>query len=311
MTLAEAIQAFLHSREASGCTPATLKTYRIDLDTFCDASGIPQLAGLAPEVVETYLAGLRSQMKPISAHRRYRALRTFCRWLVRTGRLSTDPMTGLAMRMPRTLPRVPTDADVRALFQACDPSTPEGHRNHAMLALLAEAALRKEELRRLRIGDVDLPTRMIQVHGGKGQRDGVAFFGEETASLLRTWFAVHPDPRPAAFVCCTRAGVPLGPWAIVRILYRLSRRGGLGRKVGPHALRHYAATAILRRTGDLELVRRVLRHTTLAMALRYATLTQTEIAAKFQSAAPLDHLWAGRVPRESPHAAGGRGSRVY
>lgn len=57
--------------------------------------------------------------------------------------------------------------------------------------------------------------------------------------------------------------------------------------------RHYAATAILRRTGDLELVRRVLRHSTLAMALRYATLTQTEIAAKFERASPLDHLGVG------------------
>jgi integrase len=48
----------------------------------------------------------------------------------------------------------------------------------------------------------------------------------------------------------------------------LSKRAGLSVKVGPHALRHYAATAILRRTGDLELVRRVLRHETLTMALR-------------------------------------------
>jgi site-specific recombinase XerD len=305
MNLAEAIQAFLRSREASGCTPATLRTYRIDLDDFCYATGIAQVADLAPEAVETYLVGLRNRMKAISVHRRYRVLRTCCRWLVHTGRLGTDPMAGLRMRMPKTLPRVPTDADVRALFQACDPSMPEGHRNHAMLALLAEAALRKDELRRLRIGDVDLVTRVVRVHGGKGQRDGVTFFGEETASLLRTWFAVHPDPRPAAFVCCTRAGVPLGPWAIARILYRLSRRAGLARKIGPHALRHYAATALLRRTGDLELVRRVLRHTTLTMALRYATLTQAEIAAKFQSAAPLDHLWAERVPHASPHVAGG------
>jgi hypothetical protein len=65
MTLAEAMQVFLNSREAIGCTPATLRTYRIDLDAFFDASSIPQLADLAPEAVETYLAGLRSQMKPI------------------------------------------------------------------------------------------------------------------------------------------------------------------------------------------------------------------------------------------------------
>jgi site-specific recombinase XerC len=57
-----------------------------------------------------------------------------------------------------------------------------------------------------------------------------------------------------------------------------------------HALRHYAATSLLRRTGDLELVRRVLRYESLAMTLRYAVLTQTEVAAKFLHASPLDHL---------------------
>jgi site-specific recombinase XerD len=293
MTLAEAIQAFLRSREASGCTPATLRTYRIDLDAFCDASGILQLAGLAPEAVETYLAGLRSQMKPISAHRRYRVLRTFCRWLVRTGRLSTDPMVGLAMRVPQTLPRVPSDDDVRRLLAACPP-TFEGRRNWAMIALLADSGLRKEETRWLHIGDMDLASRMIRVRQGKGLRDGVAFIGEATASMLRAWLMVHPDRRAESFLLVRRDGSPLGSWAITRILHRISRRARLDRAVGAHALRHYAATAILRRTGDLELVRRMLRHSSLAMALRYAILTQTEIAAKFAAASPVDHLRASR-----------------
>jgi site-specific recombinase XerD len=247
------------------------------------------------EVVERILADRRAKVKPISVHRTYRTLRTFCRWCVRTGRLSADPMAGLVMKLPRTLPRVPCDNDVRALLRACDPTTPEGLRNRAMIALLADSALRKEELRRLRVGDVDLTTRMIRVVAGKGQHDGIGFFGEGTASLLRAWLAAHPDPGPKAFLLVTREGIPLGPWAIVRTLYRISRRAGLDRNVGPHALRHYAATALLRRTGDLELVRRVLRHTTLAMALRYATLTQADVAAKFQQAAPMDHLWTAHV----------------
>jgi site-specific recombinase XerD len=131
------------------------------------------------------------------------------------------------------------------------------------------------------------------VHSGKAQKDGVTFFGETTGSLLRAWLLAHPDPRPAAFVCCTREGVQLGPWAIARILYRLSRRAGLDRKIGPHALRHYAATAVWRRSGDLALVQRLLRHETLTMALRYVAVSQSDVAAKYQRASPLDHLWAG------------------
>jgi site-specific recombinase XerD len=286
------VEAFLRSREAAGHTVATLRTYAADLSRFQFwylAHGLLDDVALRAENLERYLADLRARMKPVSLHRHYRALRTFCRWGVRTGRLAVDPMAAITMRCPKTLPRVPGDDDVRALLAACDGSF-EGRRNRAMIALLADSGLRKEEARRLRLSDVDMNTRTLRVHQGKSRKDGLGFFGEATASLLRTWLAVHPDPRPACFVFVTRAGVQLGVTSFARILHRISRRAKLDRPVGPHALRHFAATVILRRTGDLELVRRVLRHETLTMALRYATLTQTEVAAKFAVASPMDHL---------------------
>jgi site-specific recombinase XerD len=196
------------------------------------------------------------------------------------------------MRVPKILPSVPNDEDVRRLLAACA-NTPEGRRNRTVIALAADAGLRKEELRHLRVGDVDFTTRMIRVRGGKGQKDGVTFFGDTTASLLRTWLAAHPAPHPTSVLLCKRDGASLGPYAILRILHRLSARAGLSRKIGPHALRHYAATALLRRTGDLELVRQVLRHETLTMALRYVALTQGEVAAKFLHASPMDNLRTG------------------
>jgi len=295
-TLVDTIRAFLLSREVSNVSSATLRTYGFVLDRFCRAGSIRTLAEVTTEAVEHHLIALRGRMKPISVHKHFRTLRTFCRWCERTGRSQADPMLGLTMRLPKTLPRVPSDEDVRALLQACA-KTLEGLRNRTLIALAADSGLRKEELRRLRIGDLDFTTRAIRVHAGKGQKDGVTFFGETTASLLRSWLAVHPAGGPMGFLFCTREGVQLGSSAFVRILYRLSVRAGLSHRFGPHALRHYAATAILRRTGDLELVRRVLRHETLTMALRYVALAQTEVAAKYQRASPLDHLRSGPKAR--------------
>jgi len=213
-------------------------------------------------------------------------------------------MAGLVMRAPKTLPRVPNDDAVSRLFAACT-ATWEGRRNRAMIGLLADSGLRKEELRRLRWGDLDFGARLVHVKGGKGQKDGTAFFADTAASLLRTWLAVHPNPQPPAPVYCTRDGTMLGPSTITHILHRLSRRADLATKIGPHALRHYAATSLLRRTGDLELVRRVLRHESLAMTLRYAVLTQTEVAAKFLHASPLDNLSGGVRGRSPVRLVGG------
>lgn len=291
MTLAETVQTFLLSREAAGCTVATLRTYAWALQHFVRAGGAQTLDQLTPGVVEGYLAALRSRLKPVSAHRHYRVLRTFCRWAVRSGRLDTDPLAGLTMRVPKTLPRVPSDEELRRLLAACT-NTFAGRRNRALIALAADSGLRRDELRQLRIADLDLNPRTIRVWSGKGQKDGTGFFGETTASLVRAWLSAHPDPRPVAFLFATCEGVQLGPSAITRILHRISARAGLERKVGPHALRHFAATALLRKTGDLDLVRRVLRHSTLDQAMKYTLIVQTETAAKFQQAAPLDQLWS-------------------
>jgi site-specific recombinase XerD len=146
----------------------------------------------------------------------------------------------------------------------------------------------------LRIEDLNLATGTLIVRGGKGAKDGPGFFGGTTAVLLRQWLRARAQTSPEDFVFCNRLGEPLSRYAGLRILHRLSARAGLARKVGPHALRHYAATSILRRTGDLELVRRVLRHESLAMTLRYAHLTGLEVAAKFRRASPMDALRGAR-----------------
>jgi site-specific recombinase XerD len=112
--------------------------------------------------------------------------------------------------------------------------------------------------------------------------------------MLRIWLAVRRDAVPEDFLFVDRRERTLTRHHAAHILYRLSARAQLARKIGPHALRHYAATSILKQTGDLELVQQVLRHESLAMALRYAHIAKPEIGRKFKRASPLDNLRAGR-----------------
>jgi len=121
----------------------------------------------------------------------------------------------------------------------------------------------------------------------------VGFFGAEAATHLRRCIAKRRDVSAEDFLFCDRTGRSITRHAATRILHRLSNKAGLSRKIGPHALRHYAATSILKQTGDLGLVRQVLRHESLAMALRYAHLTKPDVSAKFRRASPLDNLRAG------------------
>lgn len=141
---------------------------------------------------------------------------------------------------------------------------------------------------------MNFAARTLNVRGGKGGKDGVGFFGAEAAQCFRAWLARRPDARPEDFLFCDRQGRGLTRSRGRHILHHRSVRAGVPRKIGPHSLRHYAATAILRQTGDLERVRQVLRHESLAMALHYARLTKPDVSAKFRRASPLDNLRAGR-----------------
>ncbi len=289
----KAIEAFLLSRRVANCSVRTLQVYMDNLRRFQNATDCTSLGEVTPLVVQRYLTDLRGVMKPISVHQHFRTLRTFFRWALETGLVRENPMRGLTMKVPKTLPRVPDNEIVQRLFAAC-PDSFEGRRNKALVALLTDSGLRISEALRLRIEDVNFSTRTLTIRGGKGDKDGVGFFGAEAAHLLRSWLIIRQGAALEDFLFTDQQGRGLSRDYGTHILHRLSIRAGLSRKIGPHALRHYAATSILKQTGDLELVRQVLRHESLAMALRYAHIAKPEISRKFRRASPLDNLRAGR-----------------
>jgi site-specific recombinase XerD len=287
------VEAFVVSRTVGGCTSRTVALYRTILGplvTFVE----DRLDHCTAFALQRYLTGLRARVNATTAHLHFSKLRAFFRWCEEADVLTANPLRGVTMKVPKTLPRVPEDEHVRQLVQACDPEGFEGRRNRALIALLADSGLRVSEALRLRIEDVRFGERTLIVRAGKGQKDGVGFFGSETAQYLRGWLGKRRGAQPEDFLFCDRQGRSMTRNHALHILHRLSVRAGLPRKVGPHALRHYAATSILKQTGDLELVRQVLRHESLAMALRYAHLTKPDVSAKFRRASPLDNLRAGR-----------------
>jgi len=277
----------------ANCSGRTLEVYAANLARFQRNVAFNSTEEATPLAVQSYLSSLREQIKPISVHQHFRTLKTFFNWCLETSLISQHPMRGLNMKMPKTLPRVPEDNDVRNLLQASS-DTFEGRRNRALIALLADSGLRISEALRLRIEDVNFSARTIAVRGGKGGKDGVGFFGAEVAQYIRAWLSRRRGVRLEDHLFVDRSERSLTRHTATHILHRLSAKAGLSRKIGPHALRHYAATSLLRQTGDLELVRQVLRHESLTMALRYAHLTKPDVSAKFRKASPLDNLRTGR-----------------
>ncbi len=284
MLLFQAIEDFVKSRQVNGCSRNTLAIYESNLPRFA-GSAPAELADCTYSIVTEYLAGLQQTLKPASVHQHYRSLRTFFRWCVNVEYLHKDPTAGLRMKVPKALPKVPEAEDVKRLLGAC-----VTRRDKALVALLIDSGLRISEAIAARVGDVNLVDRTLIIRGGKGGRDGIGMFGADALPHLRKWLNSRAGLHTDDLMFCTDDGNRLTRQTAARILMRASGRAGLAKVIYPHALRHFAATSYLRLTGDLEFVRRMLRHESLTMTQRYAEYTGMDLSTKFRRASPLSSL---------------------
>ncbi|HYM69624.1 MAG TPA: tyrosine-type recombinase/integrase, partial [bacterium] len=219
--LTEVVDSFLLTKRVSNCTPATLKVYQWWLVKL--ARDVPDTASLDSLAVTTFLSRLRERgLGPSSIHQAWRTLRTFTRWMLAMGLLRQNPLASLTLRTPKTLPSVPSEADVQALLRACPPNSFNGRRAPAIVLVFADTGIRQSELRHLLIEHVDLNARTIVIRAGKGQRDRVVPFSPTTARALRLWLMLHPMAYPESPMFAAKTGNPLQARNAVHLLHRLS-----------------------------------------------------------------------------------------
>lgn len=177
-------------------------------------------------------------------------------------------------RAPRRLPEVLDDAQLQALVHQAEASGP---RDLSAVLLMAYAGLRVSEVARLRWDDIE--GDVVRVRMGKGRKDRLvpahprvleALQALRKSGILRSpW--VFPSPRDPRRPITTRA--------LQYLIERLGREAGLPRRLlHPHALRHTFATRVLRRSGNLEAVRRLLGHSSVATTQVYTHLILDDLA---------------------------------
>jgi len=108
VSLSEAIEAFLLSRQVGGCTSRTVQLYREVLRPFQGVLG-DDLRTCSMLALQKYLTDLRSRVNGTTVHLHFSKLRALFGWYVESGILPENPMRGLSMKSPKTLPRVPED----------------------------------------------------------------------------------------------------------------------------------------------------------------------------------------------------------
>jgi len=190
------------------------------------------------------------------------ALRSLLRYLHLTGLIEAPlvwAVPSVADLRDRTLPRGLEPAVVTKLLASCDRRTLVGRRDYAILLLLARFGLRAGEVAAIGLDDIDWRAGLLLVRGKGNRRDVLPLpvdVGEAIVSYLRR------RPRWECRALFLRVSAPrreLNRCTVGWVVRAACDRAGLPR-VGPHRLRHTAATEMLRHGASLRQIGQVLRH---------------------------------------------------
>lgn len=279
-------------------TAHTVRAYLGDMASLLDHAhrlGLADPAELDLRTLRSWLAKQQTTGKSrTTIARRATAARVFTAWLARTGRAAADP--GAALGSPKqhkTLPPVlradEAESLIRAAAELADDGSPVGLRDVAMLELLYATGIRVGELVGLDIDDVDTERRVVRVFG-KGRKERSVPYGAPAGLAVDRWLRLG---RPALRVEGAGAALFLGARGrridqrVVRDLVhrRIADVPGAP-DIGPHGLRHTAATHLLEGGADLRSVQELLGHASLATTQLYTHVTTDRLRRAYQQAHP-------------------------
>jgi site-specific recombinase XerD len=214
-----------------------------------------------------------------AARRCRTALRMFLRFLIAEGRCHAG-LLGAIPIVPHwrlaALPRYLPPEDVERLIVCCDPSSPVGIRDRAVLLLLARLGLRAGDIVQMRLGDIDWKGAWLRV-SGKSRRETRLPLTQEVGEAIAAYLqAARPAAPTDALFLCSRAPLrALGSHsAVSMIVAQAFRRAGVKRpcRGAAHLLRHSIASSMLRQGASLQEISALLRHRSIETTQIYAKI---------------------------------------
>jgi len=289
---------YIHHLQAErNASPYTVRNYKTDLIGFFEflrTKEISSLEEIDKRALRDYLSHLMAQgFVKASIARKLSAIRSFYRYLLREGALSTNPLEkGASPKLDKRLPSFLTIEEVNQLLEAPDLSTPQGQRDHAILELLYASGLRVSELVKLNLEHVDLDSQEIRVWG-KGSKERVALMGKPAANALHTYLSQGrpklTGKKQTSALFLNRYGERVTERRVQRILEKYASLAGMDKRVHPHMLRHTFATHLLDGGADLRVVQELLGHANLSSTQIYTHVTRSQAKKVYLSAHPMAH----------------------
>ncbi len=228
----------------------------------------------------------KNNLSARSINLRLSVLRQFFNFLIRTGKLKTNPVQGI--KAPKQSKHLPKNIDAEQLSQLLDfiPQKPMDWRDLAMMELTYSSGLRLSELQGIDLSDIDFSNKEVRVLG-KGSKERILPIGSKAMEVLQKWLEIRIQFNPkdnALFL--NQQGSRISQRSIQLIMNKWGINQGLDTHLHPHKLRHSFATQMLEGSGDLRAVQELLGHSSLSTTQIYTHLDFQHLAKVYDSAHP-------------------------
>ena len=225
---------------------------------------------------------------PATLRRKVQALRALYRYLLYRRIVTVNPASQVDLaKLPKQLPTFVREKTVNALLDAeIDENDFTQVRNRLIVMLFYETGMRRAELIGLQDAAVDTDKRELKVHG-KRDKDRIVPFGEELAGAIGHYRTLRAAVMPDCDnLLVTAKGRPLYPSLVYQVVHDALATAGATGKLSPHVLRHTFASVMLNNGAQINSVKELLGHESLAATQVYTHVTLSELQHNYELAHP-------------------------
>lgn len=261
-----------------GLSPKSVEAYLHDITLFETFMEDKKLEEATLEDCQAFIKHLYAkEMAPRSQARILSGIKSFYRFLVYDGTMVDNPTELLdAPKIGLHLPNVLSLEEIEKIISVIDLSTPEGHRNRAMVEVLYGCGLRVSELVTLRLSNLYFEEGFLKVVG-KGNKERLVPVGS-TAQKMVTLYTEGARQKlkikkgEEDYVFLNRRGAHLTREMIFMLIKKWAKEAGIEKPISPHTFRHSFATHLVEGGADLRAVQQMLGHESITTTEIYTHL---------------------------------------
>ena len=274
----------------------TIIAYQTDLEQFFEFlkqqyDEIPAIDQINSMFIKTWLAEIKRHQSDISAkslNRKISTLKSFFKYQLRLGLIEKSPMGSIiSPKMSKRLPVYVEEREMQTLFDVVEfPDTWQGRTERLVLQLFYQTGMRLSELIQLKESQIDLSGKQIKVLG-KGNKERIIPVEQSFLFDLEKYIHDKKEILPEIknlFV--TNAGQPLQPRSVYAFVKQYLALVTTIQKKSPHILRHSFATHLMNNGADLNAVKELLGHSSLAATQIYTHNSIEKLKEVFNKAHP-------------------------